>query len=290
MRALFHRVLSVLVATAIVSCAAKSDPLHHDDNEEGADAICSGSFSHTPSSDGTYYATDFGCYKDSSGHAHQDPGDNCIPSCLAKAQASVCANMSGPACEESLSWYSADAARFGCMAHVKVTSMSSGKSVVVVALDNGPACSVENSANHAVIDLSFPAVQYLFGGEVGWSDHATVLAEVVDASTPLGPSQGGSSSSSGAGSGSGTGSGSGSGSRLGCWLAGLGSSGSGGGVRGRLGLRRRLRQRRSGGGFGGGSGSGGGFGGGSGGGFGSGSGSGGGFGNGGFSSSGSSSF
>jgi hypothetical protein len=61
--------------------------------------------------------------------------------------------------------------------------------VVVVALDYGPACSVEDSVSHAALDLSYPADDYLFGEETGISDEALVVVEVVSPSTPLGPVQ-----------------------------------------------------------------------------------------------------
>jgi hypothetical protein len=139
---------------------------------------------------GEYYATEFGCYVDSSDVVHQDPGDNCIPACLSQAQSSgLCAGMSGPECEESVNWYAADGARFGCLARLKVTNASNGKAVVVVALDYGPACSVEATVSHAAIDLSYPADAYLFGGETGISDEALVHVDVVDSSTALGPVQ-----------------------------------------------------------------------------------------------------
>ena len=95
--------------------------------------------------------------------------------------------MSGPDCEESVSWYAADGARFGCLARLKVTNEANGKAVVVVALDYGPACSVEATVKHAAIDLSYPADDYLFGDETGISDKALVHVDVVDPSTPLGP-------------------------------------------------------------------------------------------------------
>ena len=149
---------------------------------------CTGLYGTIPMADGEYYATEFGCYIDSNGNAQQDPGDNCIPTCLAQAQSlGLCAGMSGPDCEDSVSWYSADGARFGCLARLKVTNAANGKAVVVVALDYGPGCSVEDTVSHAAIDLSYPADAYLFGGETGISDKALVHVDVVDASTPLGP-------------------------------------------------------------------------------------------------------
>jgi|HubBroStandDraft_6_1064221.scaffolds.fasta_scaffold426813_1 uncharacterized protein YraI len=149
---------------------------------------CTGLYGTIPMANGEYYATEFGCYIDANGNPQQDPGDNCIPACLSQAQTSgLCAGMSGPDCEDAVSWYSADGGRFGCLARLKVTNEANGKAVVVVVLDYGPACSVEATVQHAAIDLSYPADHYLFGEETGISDEALVHVDVVDASTALGP-------------------------------------------------------------------------------------------------------
>lgn len=148
---------------------------------------CTGSYGTKKVTDGDYYATNFGCYTEG-GVEHDDPYDNCIPACLSKAQQSgLCAGLSGPDCEKSVNWYAADAARFGCMARLRVENPKNGKKVVVVALDYGPACWVEKNAGGAVVDLSVPAVKYLFGEEKGWADKAEVHVVEVDAATPLGP-------------------------------------------------------------------------------------------------------
>jgi hypothetical protein len=150
---------------------------------------CSGSYGTVPVDDGNYYITSFGCYIDANGNVQTDPGDNCIPSCLSKAiQAGLCpAGSQGPDCEEAINWYTADGARFGCLARVRVTNPANGKAVIAVALDYGPACSVENSVNHAVLDTSGRIDDYLFGGPEGASDMAAVHVVQVDDSTPLGP-------------------------------------------------------------------------------------------------------
>jgi uncharacterized protein YraI len=149
---------------------------------------CTGLYGTIPMANGEYYATEFGCYIDANGDPQQDPGDNCIPACLSQAQGSgLCAGMSGPDCEDAVSWYSADGGRFGCLTRLKVTNQANGKAVVVVVLDYGPACSVEATVQHAAIDLSYPADDYLFGMETGISDEALVHVDVVDASTALGP-------------------------------------------------------------------------------------------------------
>jgi hypothetical protein len=150
---------------------------------------CSGSYGTTPVDDGNYYITSFGCYVDASGNVQTDPGDNCIPSCLSQAiAAGLCAAGSqGPDCEEAVNWYTADGARFGCLARLRITNPANGKTVVAVALDYGPACSVENSVSHAVLDTSGRIDDYLFGGAQGASDMSLVHVVQVDDSTPLGP-------------------------------------------------------------------------------------------------------
>jgi hypothetical protein len=149
---------------------------------------CSGTWGTTKAANGDYYATAFGCYVDANGNSHQDSGDNCIPACLSKAKSSgLCANMTGPECEENVNWYAADAGRFGCLARLRVTNPANGKSVVVVALDYGPNCSVEKQASKAAVDLSYPANQYLFGSAQGIVDKTKVHVVEVSADTPLGP-------------------------------------------------------------------------------------------------------
>ena len=148
---------------------------------------CNGSYGTSKVKDGNYYGTTFGCWKDQNGN-HGDPGDNCIPGCLAQAQADgLCAGMSGPACERETNWYAADAGRFGCLARLRITNPQNGKSVIVVALDAGPACWIENSVGHAAIDLSAPASRYLAGEDLGIVDEKLLHVVEVSSSTPLGP-------------------------------------------------------------------------------------------------------
>jgi hypothetical protein len=90
-------------------------------------------------------------------------------------------------CQRAVNWYAVGGSSYGCGARLQVTEPSSGKSVVVMVLDDGPSCTVENDANFWVLDVSYPTIMYLFGSEEGWGDHARVNAVVVDASTPLGP-------------------------------------------------------------------------------------------------------
>ena len=155
---------------------------------DASDWSCTGAYGTTPVDDGNYYMSEFGCYVDDAG-VQTDPGDNCIPSCLSQAQAAgLCdAGGTGPDCEESLSWYTADGARFGCLQRLRVTNPANGKSLIAVALDFGPGCPGENNVSHAVLDSSGRIDDYLFGGEEGASDKALVHVVQVDDSTPLGP-------------------------------------------------------------------------------------------------------
>ena len=138
---------------------------------------------------GVYYATSFGCYTSSSGNLVKDPGDNCIPGCPNIIGGAFCPNASsGPACESALKWFAADAARYSCGARLRVTNPKNGKSVVVVAIDNGPSCSIESKVKHAALDLSYPSTTYLFGEQQGIVDRSAVNVVEVSASTPLGPS------------------------------------------------------------------------------------------------------
>jgi len=150
---------------------------------------CTGTVGTEKSTDGDYYLTGFGCWTDASGTIHTDPGDDCIPGCLAKAHAAgLCdPSMDGPACEEHVNWYTADSARFGCLARVRITEPKSGKSVIAVVLDSGPACWVEAKVSHAILDASDRVDVYLFGGGMGYADKALVHVVEVDPATPLGP-------------------------------------------------------------------------------------------------------
>ena len=102
---------------------------------------CTGSYATTPVQNGDYYLTAFGCWVDANGGVQTDPQDNCIPSCLAQAKAKgLCLpGDTGPQCEERVDWYTADGARFGCLARLRVTNPKTGKSLIAVALDFGPS-------------------------------------------------------------------------------------------------------------------------------------------------------
>jgi hypothetical protein len=153
------------------------------------DWTCDGSFGTTKARDGDYFITAFGCWVHENGVEHGDPGDNCIPGCFpAVKDAGLCdAKSTGKACEEKLTWFVADAARFGCLAHVRVTNPANGKSVVAIAIDNGPACSVEAKAQKAVLDASGRVNRALFGSDNGVVDETLVHVVEVDSSLPLGP-------------------------------------------------------------------------------------------------------
>lgn len=151
---------------------------------------CTGSYGTTKASDGDYFVTAFGCWKDAAGVAHGDSGDNCIPTCLAQAKsAGLCLpGDTGKQCEERVTWFTADAARFGCLARLKVTNPANGKSVIAVALDFGPSCSaVESKVKKAVLDASGRVDRQLFGSDQGVLDRSLVHVTEVPASTPLGP-------------------------------------------------------------------------------------------------------
>ena len=151
---------------------------------------CTGSYGTTQPSDGKYDLTAFGCWTDASGAKHGDSGDNCIPGCLAKAKSDgLCASGdTGKACEERVSWYVADAGRFGCLQRVKIVNPSNGRAVVAVALDYGPACWVEAKVSKPGLDASGRVNRYLFGADQGITDKANVVVTLVSSSMPLGPS------------------------------------------------------------------------------------------------------
>jgi hypothetical protein len=150
---------------------------------------CPGSYGMDRALNGDYDLTSFGCWIDANNQVHTDPGDNCIPSCLSQAQATGLCDPAdtGPQCEEKINWYTADGARFGCLQRVRVTNPANGKVVIAVALDFGPACSVEATVSKAVLDASGRVNQYLFGGDQGVSDMSNVHVVEVDNATPLGP-------------------------------------------------------------------------------------------------------
>jgi hypothetical protein len=177
----------------LLGTACSSSP--HELSGSSASAVggfpgCSGSFNDNPSPTGSYYATDFGC---SSNPYFTDPGDTCgSAACIQSAyDEGVCSSGESNAdCQRAVNWYSVGGASYGCGTRLEVSNPANGKSVVVMVLDNGPSCTVENDADYWVLDVSYPTIMYLFGSEEGWSDHALIQANVVASTTPLGPTSG----------------------------------------------------------------------------------------------------
>ncbi|MFO0658257.1 MAG: hypothetical protein U0165_00260 [Polyangiaceae bacterium] len=136
------------------------------------------------------YATSwFGCYLKGDGTIYQDPSDNCEFAC---GNQGLCdSSLSGPECEAQLKWFAADASRFGCGSHIRLTNCANGKQVVLTTLDVGPNCnSVEKNYGAPVIDMSHDAMVYLFDGSTyGGGDLMPVVVEEVDDTVPLGPVQ-----------------------------------------------------------------------------------------------------
>lgn len=150
---------------------------------------CTGSWGTTKPADNKYFITAFGCWVDSAGTRHGDSGDNCIPGCLSQLRsAGICpSSLTGKQCEEKLTWFTADAGRFGCGTKVKIRNPANGKAAVAIAIDYGPACWVERAQKTPVVDASGRVNRYLFGEDKGVNDRAAVQVEVVPSSTPLGP-------------------------------------------------------------------------------------------------------
>lgn len=188
------RIRTPLASAALLLAAACSsapgDPAASSASAVGGFPGCSGIFNTNPSPTGAYYATDFGC---SSDPYFTDPGDTCgSAACIQSAyDEGVCtSSQSNADCQRTVNWYAVGGASYGCGARLQVTNPANGKSVVVMVLDNGPSCAVENDASFWVLDVSYPTIMYLFGSEEGWSDHALIDAVVVGPSTPLGPISG----------------------------------------------------------------------------------------------------
>jgi hypothetical protein len=179
--------IAPLALVAAVACSSRAATVGASRSAVGGFPGCVGVFNSDPSPTGEYFATDFGC---SSNPYFTDPGDVCgSAACIQSAyDEGVCSGgQSHAACQRTVNWYSIGGARYGCGARLVVSNPANGRSVVVMVLDNGPSCAVENSAGFWVLDVSYPTIQYLFGQEEGYSDHALVNAVLVDGSTPLGP-------------------------------------------------------------------------------------------------------
>jgi hypothetical protein len=189
MKLLYRLVMPALFLAASCSSAPSSPSEQAASSQAAVGGFpgCTGLFNKNPSPTGAYYATDFGC---SSNPYFTDPGDTCgSASCIQSAyDDGVCSSGQSKAdCQRAVNWYSVGGASYGCGARLQVTNPANGKSVVVMVLDDGPSCTVENDANFWVLDVSYPTIVYLFGSEQGWGDHARIDAVVVDSSTPLGP-------------------------------------------------------------------------------------------------------
>jgi hypothetical protein len=122
-----------------------------------------------------YASSWFGCYRKTDGTIYKDPTDNCLFACGNKGLCS--ASATGPECEATLQWFAADADRYGCGGRIRVT------------LDRGPNCkTVEQAYGAPTLDMSHPAITYLFEGKTyGVSDKKRVLVEAVADTTKLGP-------------------------------------------------------------------------------------------------------
>ncbi|HET6584530.1 MAG TPA: hypothetical protein VFG69_13805 [Nannocystaceae bacterium] len=169
------------------------DPPDDDDDDPPIDCSldsdgawsCGGLTGVTTNPEGIYYTTSFGCWVDANGASHSDAGDNCIPAC---SLASIgCSGKTGPQCERSINWYTADSDRFGCGTKLLVTNPDTGESAVLMAIDRGPNCSIERKVDHWVLDMSTRASVYFFGGQTSATEKADVHVEIVDPGTPLGP-------------------------------------------------------------------------------------------------------
>lgn len=134
-----------------------------------------GNTANKPSSDGFYTSTHFGC---NTGFP-KDPNDNCQPGCPV-SKIPECNGKNGQACEEAVQWYSANAGIYGCGAVLKVTNPTTGKAIIVRAIDYGPSCSVQSGRQK--FDLSQKASQALGGDGI-------VKVEKVSDSTALGAAQ-----------------------------------------------------------------------------------------------------
>ena len=134
-----------------------------------------------------YASSWFGCYRKADGTIYKDPTDNCLFACGNKG---LCAaTLSGPECEATLKWFAADADRFGCGGRIRVTNCANARSVILVTLDRGPNCkTVEQAYGAPAVDMSYPAMTYLFEGKTyGVTDKKRILVEAVADTTPLGP-------------------------------------------------------------------------------------------------------
>jgi hypothetical protein len=154
-----------------------------------ANEACEAVYGSELPADHLYYLSAFGCWTDRSGFPQQDPNDACVPSFLREAKtAGFCRPADdGPACERRIRWFVADGSRFGLLSRVEITEPRSGRSVVAIAIGNGPNCKVEVAAGGAILDASIPVNLFLFGSAQGWSDRAVVKVVRAGGDASLGP-------------------------------------------------------------------------------------------------------
>ena len=152
---------------------------------------CDGKMGTTLPDDNQYYATSFGCWRHKDGTLRMDNQDGCNPGCYWQAvESGLCnSDMSGAVCEANIKYFTAGDTRWPCLTRLRVTDPNSGKSVIAVVLDGGPACWVENNVGKAVLDISVPVSLHLFGESTGWSEKILVDAYAVNSDIPLGPTE-----------------------------------------------------------------------------------------------------
>ncbi len=131
------------------------------------------------SSNKFYYLTYFGC---SGGKS--DPGDNCIGGCPMISSVMTTKGMkqldrsSGPAYENSVEYFSANMDEYGCNKKLKVTNPRTGQAAVVLVVDAGPHCRVQD--NGVKFDISYVAQKAI-------GDPNVVKVEKMPDNTPIGP-------------------------------------------------------------------------------------------------------
>jgi hypothetical protein len=134
------------------------------------------------SSNGFYHSTFFGC----SG-GKKDPGDACDGGgCGGSSLDSInrtdgvvnLKGLSGPAYQDAIGYFSANKFQYGCGSRIKVTNPNTGQAVVVVVVDVGPNCRVQD--REQTFDMSWLAQKAIGSPEI-------VKVEKMPDSTPIGP-------------------------------------------------------------------------------------------------------
>ena len=158
-----------------LSCNVPSAP--SDLKSSWTDWTCNGIASDHPLSSGWYQATGFGCGTD-----FTDPNDNCIGAC--GNPPGLCDGLSGPDCQRKVKYFAADKDRYGCFTNLQVTNPATGKSVVVITIDQGPSCPGAEIPNGGpIINLGGDAPKAI--GASG--NYEPLHVQPVDKSVPLGP-------------------------------------------------------------------------------------------------------